>query len=385
MLRELLAISKKVVLIIIIVSLVGCTTITYDQPIPTVQQKFWISIQSSNGGTTDPDGRFQITEGNTQRIIITPDDGYLVDSVTIDGVQVASSNIITLEVINSDRNVDVSFRRERVCLVLSVGGVNGLSHMGALDALIGHRRRQPDYVYGNSMGALVGSLYVTAPDESLSGRYRTLLSDYEETTRRDRTRSISTGVILGSVAAAIATGGIGLVAVAAAAAGWIVGNRAEPLISHERFSRTLDVYLDHTMMEDTEIEFGTSYMRKEGEGIELVVSTRGNLAEAVSRSINNPYIFKGTDLSYVDPGSDRMSAVPIEEAFSAFRPDRIIAINATGSPAIYSDRVTCEVEEIRIPVLEAIDLQNALRGADPDFTRLYRAGWDAVVEHYSVM
>ncbi|MGH7126815.1 MAG: patatin-like phospholipase family protein, partial [Stellaceae bacterium] len=72
----------------------------------------------------------------------------------------------------------------RTCLVLSVGGFKGLAHVGAIEAL--QERDVPiDCVAGNSMGALIGALYATAPDEDPGPRVAGFLQKYEEQSRED--------------------------------------------------------------------------------------------------------------------------------------------------------------------------------------------------------
>lgn len=141
--------------------------------------------------------------------------------------------------------------------------------------------------------------------------------------------------------------------------------------------------MDGAQNEALPIRFGTSYFRQEGDGTELIVAKTGSVATAISRSINNPYIFVGTNLDFIDPGVDRIAAVPIEEAYIAFTPDRIVAVNTTGSLAVYSDAVRCPVDEILVPRSEGIDFENALRGHDPDFAILYEAGVDAVGRYFT--
>ncbi|MFP2911631.1 patatin-like phospholipase family protein, partial [Pyxidicoccus sp. 3LFB2] len=94
-----------------------------------------------------------------------------------------------------------AFRRApaRTCVVLSVGAARGLAHLGALDALV-ERGVRIDCVVGNSMGALVGSLYASAPGEDLRSRYRAFFHEYERATVREAQKRGTVGAAVGLLA-----------------------------------------------------------------------------------------------------------------------------------------------------------------------------------------
>jgi len=62
-----------------------------------------------------------------------------------------------------------------------VGGHRGSAHIGAIDALK-KKEIKIHSVFGNSMGAVIGGLYVTAPSSNLTARYRALISAYQKKT-----------------------------------------------------------------------------------------------------------------------------------------------------------------------------------------------------------
>src|SRR5437016_654118 len=73
-------------------------------------------------------------------------------------------------------------RARRTCLVLSVGGPAGVAHIGAI-AAVKEAHVPIDCVVGNSMGALVGSLYATAPGEDVDARFRAFIGAYSDATK----------------------------------------------------------------------------------------------------------------------------------------------------------------------------------------------------------
>ena len=69
------------------------------------------------------------------------------------------------------------------CMALSVGGADGLVHVGAIQAA---KDAGVDItcVAGTSMGALIGALYASAPDTNLEERVSKLLKRYSRSVKR---------------------------------------------------------------------------------------------------------------------------------------------------------------------------------------------------------
>ena len=116
--------------------------------------------------------------------------------------------------------------------MLSVGGPAGVAHIGAI-AAVKEAGVPIDCVVGNSMGALVGSLYATAPGEDVDARFRTFVGAYTDATRREALRN---GLGLGLVAGGIAAAEVG--GKAATAAGVRGGRRAGRAGDREAGART---------------------------------------------------------------------------------------------------------------------------------------------------
>ena len=173
----------------------------------------------------------------------------------------------------------------KVCVVLSVGGVKGVAHIGALDAIDASGVRVK-CVYGNSIGAVVGALYATAPRVPLKRRYRELTGAYRS--------SLVSDIGDGALAAGLLLyfgleGKLDWESFAATALDTMT--RFQDRLA--RFRRVLDVYLDEAHFEHTSVPFATSHQTRVGDGVKLDVRTSGNLADAVASSVNNPYLFRG--------------------------------------------------------------------------------------------
>ena len=262
---------------------------------------------------------------------------------------------------------------ERTCLVLSVGGAKGLAHLGAIDALKA-RGERIDCVVGTSMGAVVGSLYASAPHEDQRTRYRRFYAEYARETRAEARRRGLAGAALGLAAVLLSGGGAGLAAAVSTLTG-LGGMHSVDRLDHPRFTRVLSAQLAGARIEELPVPFATLYQRVSGSGLTRVVAREGDLAHAVAASANNPLLFEGTVLQDLDPGADRVAAVPVHDACALFPRARLLTVNVTGEAAFYGKELPCEVVEIRIagaePPLEA------LAGEGDAFERVYEAGFDA--------
>ncbi len=76
---------------------------------------------------------------------------------------------------------------------------------------------------------------------------------------------------------------------------------------------------------------------------------------------------------------DRISAVPVEDAFRAFRPDRIIAVNVTGDQMFHTQEVTCSINEVRL-IIPEFTTEEELSGIGRNFDRLYKIGFDGMAD-----
>jgi NTE family protein len=263
---------------------------------------------------------------------------------------------------------------ERTCVVLSVGGTKGLAHLGALDALT-ERGVRVDCVMGNSMGAVVGSLYTSAPSGDLRRRYQAFFSRYERETSREAAERGTVGAAVGFLAV-ILSGGTLAPALAVGALGAAGGAATVPRLSHERFTQVLDTFYRGAYIEHLLVPFATSYQEPTGQGLQRIIVTTGPIAGAVAASVANPFVFPDASLERIDPGADRVSAVPVHDACQLFPGARLIAINVTGEPAFYRPDMGCEVREI------FVDTGNpppeAFTGRGAAFNSAYTAGYEAI-------
>ena len=78
-------------------------------PVPVPDEKVTLTVQVGNGGAVDPVGSKKVAKGSVETLEITPDRGYVIDEVKIDGQNVSVCNILDVKM-DGDRTVSVSFR-----------------------------------------------------------------------------------------------------------------------------------------------------------------------------------------------------------------------------------------------------------------------------------
>jgi predicted acylesterase/phospholipase RssA len=273
--------------------------------------------------------------------------------------------------------------------VLSVGGPRGVAHLGAI-AAVRAKGVRIDCVVGNSMGSLVGGLYAAAPADDTEVRFRRFSEAYVAETKAEVIKNGAVGAAIGSVlgfvvskvagdehgkAAAVAGAVIG------ASAGALIGGKQTATLDRDRLVRVMDGILGGVHIEALPVAYATTFQQRAGDGLDVVVARKGNLAEAVGRSIANPYIFANLDVikaGQIDPGADRASMTPVDEACRLFPDANLLAINVTGQPAFYRAEMKCPLREVRVDP-GPLDAEAVFR-LEADFTRAVKAGFDATTK-----
>ena len=75
-----------------------------------VKKGFQITISCGEGGTTDVQTK-KVTEGEDLTINFTPDAGYVIEDVKINGESIGSVPSYTAKSINADLNIEASFKK----------------------------------------------------------------------------------------------------------------------------------------------------------------------------------------------------------------------------------------------------------------------------------
>jgi predicted acylesterase/phospholipase RssA len=254
------------------------------------------------------------------------------------------------------------------CLVLSVGGPAGFAHLGAIEEL---RKSgvQVSCVVGNSMGALVGSLYAADPAGDTTAHAQALIARYVQATKDEAAgRGVGVGLL-----------GLLLFGPIGAIAGGTLGATTVDQIQHERLVGVLDDYLGKRSIEQLALPFRTSYVQQAGDKVAFYEAKSGNVAAAVGASIANPLIFSALDVRSggpIDPGLDRVAAVPIEQACASFPDHLMVAVNVTREPPFVSARMNCPTYEIAVDVHSTSP--NAALSSPEAFASTVSAGREAM-------
>ena len=250
---------------------------------------------------------------------------------------------------------------EKTVVVLSSGGPGAVAEIGAIDAF--HAASiKIDGIVGTGTGALIGALYANNPQANLAGEYRRFATALGSARSSDQG---GLATIFG-IAAVVLTGGAAgavLPALGGAAGGAM-------LASPEKIGRTNRALnagiLGGAEFSQLKIPLVVAYHESNPAGtaaMTAVTAAVGNVASAVSQSLFDPCLkddqLHGAHLA--DPSSPRRLCVDVDDAVSVLHATRVIAINATGRPAVYHMRRDCQVEEIEVNAGVQQEASNGVR------------------------
>jgi len=86
-------------------------------PTPTPAKSYVITASASSGGKIEPSGEVFVTEGENQEFDFLPDDGYLINNVTVDDELVSNVSPYIFENVTADHKINVTFNGIPIVLV----------------------------------------------------------------------------------------------------------------------------------------------------------------------------------------------------------------------------------------------------------------------------
>lgn len=81
-----------------------------DEPDVTVTHKVFVS--AGNGGTSDPNGSIEVADWGSLTINFTPNEGYEIASVSVDGEDQGAVESFTLSYVKEDHTVIATFEKK---------------------------------------------------------------------------------------------------------------------------------------------------------------------------------------------------------------------------------------------------------------------------------
>ena len=87
-------------------------SVTTDTVVLTVKEKYTITATAGAHGSISPSGNVEVLEGSSQIFVITAEDGYEIDSLTVDGKAVDAATSYTFENVTAAHTIAVTFKMQ---------------------------------------------------------------------------------------------------------------------------------------------------------------------------------------------------------------------------------------------------------------------------------
>ena len=87
-------------------------SVTTDTVVLTVKEKYTITATAGEHGSISPSGTVEIVEGNDQTFVITAEEGYEIESLTVDGKSVDAVTSYTFENVTAAHTIAVTFKQQ---------------------------------------------------------------------------------------------------------------------------------------------------------------------------------------------------------------------------------------------------------------------------------
>ncbi len=87
---------------------------------------FTIAASAGSGGTISPSGNITVNSGDAKTFIITPDTGYKIKDVKVDGISVGAVSSYTFTNITSNHTIEAIFEKQttQIVIILRIGNTN---------------------------------------------------------------------------------------------------------------------------------------------------------------------------------------------------------------------------------------------------------------------
>ena len=136
---------------------------------PALKPSFLINVSAPVHGSVSPAGSVSVVQGADQSFAISADSGYLVESVTVDGVNVGAVSSYNFSNVQAPHTLGVSFKSIPVFAVTASSGANGsIAPAGALSLAQGASQ---EFVITPNAGFAVAAVMVDGVSVGALTRY----------------------------------------------------------------------------------------------------------------------------------------------------------------------------------------------------------------------
>ena len=87
-------------------------SVTTDTVVLTVKEKYTITATAGEHGSISPNGAVEVVEGSKQTFVITAEEGYEIESLTVDGKSVDAVTSYTFENVTAAHTIAVTFKQQ---------------------------------------------------------------------------------------------------------------------------------------------------------------------------------------------------------------------------------------------------------------------------------
>ena len=120
-------------------------------------QTFTITSSAGNGGSITPQGTSILNYGTRPIYTITPNTGFVIDTVFVNGLKVDSISSYTFDSVKSNQSISVKFKVQTFIITSSAGNGGSISPQGTNTLNYGTK---PSYIITPNTGFVIDTLFV---------------------------------------------------------------------------------------------------------------------------------------------------------------------------------------------------------------------------------
>ncbi len=131
-------------------------------------KKYTVTATAGNGGIITPSGQITVMHGESSSFTITPDTGFEIEDVIVDGMSVGVISAYTFNNVTSDRSIEARFIRKTYTITASAGAGGTISPSGSISVVHGESRT---FTITPIQGYIISSLLINGTEMAVSSTY----------------------------------------------------------------------------------------------------------------------------------------------------------------------------------------------------------------------